>query len=58
MTSNNKVVLMQTAIFVINSKRNNYNRIKCRLLFDSASQRAHVSRILLVTIEAEIIRTE
>ena len=36
--SNNKVVLMQTATVVGNSKWNNYNRVKCRLLFDSGSR--------------------
>ena len=57
-TSNNKVVLMQTATVVVNSKQNNYSRVKCRLLFDSRSQRTYVSRILVDTIEAETIRTE
>ena len=38
-TPNNKVVLMQTATVVVNSKWNNYNRVKCRLLFDSGIQR-------------------
>ena len=36
--SKNKVVLMETAIVVINSKRNNYNKVKCRLLFHIGSQ--------------------
>ena len=36
--SKNKVVLMETATVVVNSKRNNYNKVKCRLLFDSGSQ--------------------
>ena len=58
MTSNNKLVLMQTATVVVNSKQNNYNRVKCRLLFDSGSQRTYVSRILVDAIEAETIRTE
>ena len=29
-TSNNKVVLIQTATVVVNSRQNNYNRVKCR----------------------------
>ena len=57
-TSNNKVVLMQTATAVVNSKRNDYSRVKCRLLFDSGSQRTYVSRTLVDAIEAETIRTE
>ena len=57
-TSNNKVVLIQTATVVVNSKQNNYNRVKCRLLFDSGSQRTYVSRTLVNAIEAESIRTE
>ena len=57
-TSNNKVVLMQTATVVVNSKRNDYNRVKCRLFFDSGSQHTYVSRTLVVAIETETIRTE
>ena len=49
---------MQTATVVVNSKRNNYNRVKCRLLFDSGSQRTYISRTLVDAIEAETIRTE
>ena len=49
---------MQTATVVVNSKQNNYNRAKCRLLFDSGSQRTNVSRTLVDAIEAETIRTE
>ena len=56
--SNNKVVLMQTATVVVNSKQINYNRVKCRLPFDSGSQRTYVSRTLVNAIEAETIRTE
>ena len=57
MTSNSKVVLMQTAT-VVNSKRNNYNRVKCRLLFDIGSQRTYILRTSVDVIEAETIRTE
>ena len=49
---------MQTATFVVNSKWNNYDRIKCRLLFDSSSQCTHISRKLVDAIKVEIIRTE
>ena len=49
---------MSTATFVVNSKWNNYDRIKCRLLFDSPSQRTHISRKLVDTIKVDIIRTE
>ena len=58
MTSNNKVVLIQTATVVVNSKQNNYNGVKWRLLFDSGSQRTYVLRTLVDAIEAETIRTE
>ena len=58
MASNNKVVLMQTATIFVNSKQSNYNKVKCRLLFDSGSQRTYVSRTLVDAIEAETIRTE
>ena len=57
-TSNDKVVFMQTATVVVNSKRNNYNRVKCRLLFDSGSECTYVSRTLVDTVKAETIRTE
>ena len=49
---------MQTATVNVNSKRSNYNRVKCRLLFDSGSQRTYISRTLVDAIEAETIRTE
>ena len=49
---------MRTATFVVNSKWNNYNRIKCRLLFDNPSQRTHISKKLVDTIKVDIIRTE
>ena len=49
---------MQTATAVVNSKRNNCNRVKYRLLFDSGSQRTYVSRTLADAIEAETIRTK
>ena len=57
-TSNNKVVLMPTATVAVNSKQNDYNRVKCRLLFDSGSQRTYVSKTLVDAIDAETIRTE
>ena len=47
-----------TATVVVNSKRNNYYRVKCRLLFDSGSQRTYVSRTLVEATDAETIRTE
>ena len=46
---------MQTATIVVNSKQSNYNKVKCRLLFDSGSQRTYVSRTLVDAIEAETI---
>ena len=49
---------MQTATVVVNSKWNNYNRVKCRLLFDSGSQCTCVLRTLVDAVEAETIRTE
>ena len=57
-TSNSKVVLMQTATVIVNSKRSNYNRVKCRLRFDSGSQRTYVSRTLVDAIEPETIRAD
>ena len=57
-TSNNKLVLLQTAAVVLNSKRKNYNIIKCRLSFDSGSQRTYASRTLVDAIEVKIIRTD
>ena len=57
-TSNNKLVLLQTAAVVLNSKQNNYNIVKCRLSFDSGSQRTYVSRTLVDAIEVKIIRTD
>ena len=58
MKSNSKVVLTQTATVFINSKQSNYNRVKCRFLFDSGCQCTYVSRTLANAIETEAIRTE
>ena len=49
---------MQTATVVVNSKQNNNNRVKRRLLFDSGSQRTYVSRTLVEAIDAGTIRSE
>ena len=57
-TSNEIVVLMQTATVVLNGKRNNYNRVKFRLFFDSGSQHRYISRTSVDAIKAETIRTE
>ena len=46
---------MQTATVVVNSKRNNYNRV---MWYNSGSQRTYVSRTLADAIEAETIRKE
>ena len=56
--TSNKLVLLQTAAVVLNSKQNNYNIVKCRLSFDSGSQRTYVSRTLVDAIEVKIIRTD
>ena len=49
---------MQTETVVLNSKHNNYNKVKCRSLFYSGSQLTYVSRTLVEAIVAETIRTE